>query len=205
MNDIKNDPVIKVILLGESGVGKTSLINVTIGIEFNSKEEVTFTNSYVEKKFEVNNQTYYLQIWDTIGQEKYRQLTKLFFKNSRIVILVYDKSNIESFSAMDYWAKEVRNELGDDIILALVGNKDDLDDKKEDVKEDIEEQFARKINAKFKRASAKMNAKGFENFLKELLIDYINKHKNKIMNNNGRITLVKETKKKRKKCFKCKL
>lgn len=203
MTDIKSNSAIKVILLGESGVGKTSLINVTIGMEFNSKEEVTFINSYVEKKYEINNQTFYLHIWDTIGQEKYRQLTKLFFKNTKIVILVYDKSNMESFNAMDYWAEEVRNELGDDIILALVGNKDDLDDKKDDVKENIAEQFAKKINSKFKRVSAKMNAKGFENFVKELLTDYINKYGNEFMNNNGRITLVKETKKKKKNCSKC--
>ena len=110
---------------------------------------------------------------------------------------------MESFNAMDYWAEEVRNELGDDIILALVGNKDDLDDKKDDVKENIAEQFAKKINSKFKRVSAKMNAKGFENFVKELLTDYINKYGNEFMNNNGRITLVKETKKKKKNCSKC--
>ena len=204
MNAPKRNPVIKVILLGESGVGKTSLINATIGIEFNSKEEVTFINSYVDKKYDINNQTFYLQIWDTIGQEKYRQLTKLFFKDAKIVILVYDKSNEQSFNEIDYWAKEVRSELGDNIILALVANKDDLEEKNEDVDENIAEQYAKKINSKFKSVSAKLNAKGFEYFLKELLTDYINKYGNEIMKNNGRISLIKETKKKKKNCSKCK-
>ena len=184
MNDIKRNPVVKVILLGESGVGKTSLINVTIGNEFNSHEEVTFVNSYVEKKCVINNQTYILNIWDTIGQEKYRQLTKLFFKDSKIVILVYDKSSKQSFDAMDYWAEEVRNELGNDIILALAANKDDLDEENEDVDINVAEEFAKKINSKFKMVSAKLNAKGFEDFLEELLKDYINKYGNEIMKNN---------------------
>lgn len=83
---------IKVILLGETGTGKTSLINVSIGINFKEKLDLTFSNSYVIKKININNQIYNLEIWDTIGQERYKHLTKLFFKGSKIVILVYDKS-----------------------------------------------------------------------------------------------------------------
>ena len=83
----------KVILLGESFVGKTSLIRVSIGKKFNSSELTTYSANYSIKKFNYNGKDYIFNLWDTIGQEKYRALTKMFFKDSKIVILVYDNYN----------------------------------------------------------------------------------------------------------------
>ena len=166
---------IKAILLGESGVGKTNLINVAIGSPFDDNSSSTYYNSFVEKYFEINNKQYLLNIWDTIGQEKFRPLTRIFFKDSKIVIFVYDKSIRKSFDELNYWISEVKKYLGNDIIIAIVGNKADLDENDEDVDENEARQFAISMNAKFKMTSAKINGKGFVNFLKELLIDYINK------------------------------
>ena len=168
---------IKAILVGESGVGKTSLINITIGLSFNESIGTTFSNSYVEQNYVINNETYYMHLWDTIGQEKYRQLTKLFFKDSKIVIFVYDKSIKKSFEELPFWNGEIKNTIGDEIIKAVVGNKEDLDDNENDVNEDEARKYAESINAKFRMTSAKLNPKGFQNFLKELLIDYLDKYK----------------------------
>ena len=200
----KNDKEseIKVILIGETGVGKTNLINVSIGLDFKENREATFSNSFVEKKFEINNKVYKLQLWDTIGQEKFKHLTKLFFKNSKIVILVYDKSVKSTFKKLEFWMNELKDVLGnDEIILAIVGNKDDLDDNDDDVDENEAREYAEKNNAKFRMASAKMNSKGFINFLKELLIDYIKKTGGIIEENNDRIVLDKEKTETKKKPF----
>jgi len=192
---MKNNQI-KVIFLGESGVGKTNLINATIGEKFNEIENTTFANYFVEKKFEINNQEYILHIWDTIGQERFRHLTKLYFKESKIVILVYDKSIKKTFEELNYWKEEVKKLLGDDIVLAVVGNKDDLDE--EDVDENEAREFANNLNAKFKMVSAKINGKGFENFMKELLIEYIKKTGGNI-EKDDRIILDKKKMKEKKK------
>ena len=196
-----NNNKVKVILLGESGVGKTSLIKVSMGNVFNESEEITIVNSFVEKKVDIDNQQYKMQLWDTIGQEQYRHLTKLFFNDSRIVILVYDKSSKESFEKLNDWYEEVKKVLKDDeIILAVVGNKEDLDD--EDVDEMKVREFAKNINAKFKMVSAKVNGERFSDFLKELLIDYINKSGGSIKKTET-IVLEKDKIKKHKQKCKC--
>lgn len=192
---------IKVILLGETGTGKTSLINVSIGISFKEKLDLTFSNSYVIKKININNQIYNLEIWDTIGQERYKHLTKLFFKGSKIVILVYDKSKKESFNKIDFWFNEVKTVLNtDEIILAIVANKDDLEINDDDVDEDKAREYSKKINAKFQATSAKMKSSGFVQFLTELLVDYIKKCGGNVKIDD-KIVLTKKKKKKHK-CFK---
>ena len=188
----KNEHDIKAILLGESGVGKTNLINVTIGHSFTENTSTTFSNSFVEKIFEINNIKYNIKLWDTIGQEKYRPLTRLFFKDSKIIILVYDKSVKKSFDELKYWALEVKNALGDNAIVGIAGNKYDLEDNEDDVDENKVREFAKSINAKFKMVSAKTNGIAFINFLQELLNDYIKKNNGKIEKDTDSVALNKK-------------
>lgn len=192
---------IKVILLGESGVGKTSLINVSVDFDFNENIESTYYNSFVRKCLKINNEKYVINLWDTIGQEKFRSLTKLFFKDSKIVILVYDKANKKSFEELNYWNDEVKKILGDDddkYIKAVVGNKEDLDE--EEVDENEAREFAKRIKAKFTMASAKKNEKGFVNFLEDLLDNYITKNKGKLNENKDKIILNSDSQRKNRCC-----
>ena len=182
---------IKAILIGESGVGKTNLINVSVGLEFLEYTSSTYYNSFVEKIFIINNKKYTLHLWDTIGQEKFRPLTRIFFKDSKIVILVYDKTSKKSFAELKYWYDEVKKSLGDNIILAVVGNKEDLDE--EEVDEYEAREYAKNINAKFRMASAKKNGKAFISFLKELLVEYINKYKADLDEYDDKIILDNES------------
>ena len=187
-----NENEIKTILLGESGVGKTNLINITAGENFSEIIDMTYSNSYVEKIFEINNIKYNIKLWDTIGQEKYRPLTRLFFKDSKIIILVYDKSVKKSFDELKYWALEVKNALGDNAIVGIAGNKYDLEDNEDDVDENKVREFAKSINAKFKMVSAKTNGIAFINFLQELLNDYIKKNNGKIEKDTDSVALNKK-------------
>ena len=166
----------KVIFIGESAVGKTSLIKVSIGQKMDSQHLQTLTASYFPKHFFYNNQKFIFNLWDTIGQEKYRSLTRMFFKDSNIVILVYDITNKKSFEELDFWLKQVKEVIGDDFILAIVGNKSDLY-LQEEVSEQQGKEYAEKICSHFKICSAKDNPNGFTKFLDELLEEYIVKYK----------------------------
>ena len=176
MSNKKLNNEFKVVLLGETGTGKTSLINVTIGGVFDEKISSTLASSYVIKKFKINNKEYIVDLWDTNGQEKYRSLTQLFIKNSKIVVFVYSTDNRDSFENLKFWVGYVNQILGKNTILGLVGNKSDLY-MKEKVKEIEGQNYAKTIDAKFRLVSAKVDPKGFEDFLKELLDDYLKKDK----------------------------
>ena len=164
---------IKVILVGDSGVGKTNLISVATGGEFNENIEATSTSSYSQKEIEYKNKTYVLNIWDTIGQEKLRELNKLFYKEAKIVIYVYDITRENALEELKYWIGEIKDKLGEDgYISAICGNKSDLF-LEEKVTETDGMQAAYEINAKFKLTSAKCNKGDFKVFLEELAHDYI--------------------------------
>ena len=173
MKEIVED--VKVILIGNSGVGKTNLINISTGGEFNEIEKSSTTASYSKKQMNIKGDLYNLSLWDTIGQEKLRHLSKLFYKKSKIVIFVYDITQKTTFEGLNSWYEEIKQELGEDIIKGVVGNKQDLF-MKEEVKEEEGEKFAQSINAKFRLTSAKCDGEGFINFLELLLKEYINKY-----------------------------
>jgi len=171
---------IKVILIGSSGVGKTSIINVITGGKFNINEKSTEGSSFLMKKINVNDKEYILNIWDTIGQEKLRQLTKIFYNNSKIVLFVYDITNKASFEDLNYWTKDVEEQIGKDVIKGVVANKIDLY-LQEEVTTEEGKNYANSIDANFIEFSAKTEPPSkFEDYLIELLQKYLpNKPSNK--------------------------
>ena len=153
------------------------------------------------KKIKLNNKEYNLDLWDTIGQEQYRQLTKIFFNNSKIVIFVYDITNKESFKALPGWKKDVEEQLGDDYIKGVVANKSDLY-LEEEVPTEEGQEYAKNNEAKFLLISAKKDdPKKFENFLRELLEEYLSTKKGV---NSGRFSIKRESVIKQKKSNCCK-
>jgi small GTP-binding protein len=192
---------VKVILIGESGVGKTNLINIAIGDNFSENEKSTTASTLSLKKIKLNNKEYNLDLWDTIGQEQYRQLTKIFFNNSKIVIFVYDITNKESFKALPGWKKDVEEQLGDDYIKGVVANKSDLY-LEEEVPTEEGQEYANNIEAKFLLVSAKKDdPKKFEDFLRVLLEEYLSTKKG---GNSGRFSITRESVIKQKKSNCCK-
>ena len=168
---------IKVILLGESGVGKTSIIFKYVKDHFTERTTQTIGSTYMQKDIIRDNITYKLNIWDTSGQEKYHSVTKLFLKNANIVILVYSIDDKNSLKSIDYWYNEVCDMLGNKFILSIVGNKCDLfdDDEIDAIPQEEGEKIAKEKNAIFKLISAKEDKKGIDTLFEQLLDEYLNK------------------------------
>ena len=159
---------IKAILAGGSGVGKTNLINVTIGKEFCQGSKTTSCCSMVQKHLVINDNKYLINLWDTMGQESYKSISKLFFRDSKIVIFVYDITSYESFKGLEDWINLANDTINDDYISGIVGNKDDLYLESKVPKEEAEN-YALSKNMKFRLVSAKENPQEFEDFLIELI------------------------------------
>ena len=175
-----NDNIIKIklILLGTSGVGKTSIISKYIYDKINEDHIPSISVNTEEKTLIIDNKKIILNIWDTISQEKYRSLSKLFYQDTQILILVYDITNEESFKELNYWRKTFLENCGNDVIVGLAGNKEDLYlEKKVDEKEGKE--YSVKINASFAQLSAKTNRKGINDFIMKLVQKYLNKNNEK--------------------------
>ena len=190
---------IKVILIGDSGIGKTNLINTSVGIQFSDKLKPTISPSYNVKIFEIEGKKYRLNLWDTAGQEKYVKVTKLFFKGSGIIILVYDITNKESFKSLENWHQMSEDIIESEHIYGLVGNKNDLYlDAKVSAKE--VQDFAQSIKTKYKIVSAKEQPELFVEFLEELVKDY---HKINIKNRRKSVKLNKDKSIKKSKCMGC--
>ena len=174
---INPEDYIKVILLGESGVGKTNLINVSQGKEFDYNSMTSLSSSYSNGTLVYKDKEYLYVLWDTAGQESYRSLNKIFMKNSKVIIFVFSLDNKRSFDELDYWIDNAKNEVGVDCVMGIAGNKCDLI-KEQVVNEADAEKYADDHGMKIRFTSALNNPYGFKSYLNELIIDYINFDKN---------------------------
>ena len=195
-NDIPNP--IKIILVGNSGVGKTSIINRFYNNTFKDNISATIAMNYIEKKIKIKGKKLTINIWDTAGQEKYKSVNKLFLKNSNIVIFVYGINSKESFNELNYWHECVDKELGEIPLLCLVGNKIDLVEK-EEVKEEEGQELANEWGAFFSQLSAKCDAEGINTFFTNILSLFINNKRGTFPRQES-ITIKKNIRKKSQGC-----
>ena len=180
---MKKKEEIKLIILGDTGVGKTSIINRYIENKFTDNIPSTIGSNYIGKNLKRGDKQYVLNIWDTTGQERYRSVTKLFVQEAKIVVLVYSINSKESFNVLDIWYKQVLDICGENIIIAVIGNKTDLFDQNEYednelISEEEGKKYATDKNALFKLVSAKIDRKGINSLFDELLDEYIKKNPN---------------------------
>ena len=162
---------IKVVFLGNSGVGKTNLIQVAMGKPFQKENEPTCISSFYEGDIIIQNKEYNYTLWDTAGQEEYRSINKTTVKDSKIVFIVFAVNDKKSFEEVGYWINYVKQILEKDkYIMALVGNKSDLIDEQEI--SEIEKK-AKELEIKVIITSALDDAIGFKHFLKKLLNDFV--------------------------------
>lgn len=152
----------KVVLLGEGCVGKTSVVLRYVNNKFNDAHQSTLQASFLTKKIFVNNVSVTLNIWDTAGQERFHALGPIYYRDSNGALLVYDVTDPDSLSKVKVWVKELRKMLGNNVCLAIVGNKADLltGSEKAQMSNDLiveGQNYAKQSNATHHCTSAKTN------------------------------------------------
>ena len=153
----KDNITCKVVLVGESGVGKTCIIQRYVNNDYNENTESTSTSTYTYKSIDYKNlnKSISFDIWDTAGQELYRALAKNFYLNASIGILVYDIRRKKSFEAIkDYWYEQLKEFGEENMVFGVAGNKCDLF-QEEEVSEEEGKKFAKSIGAIFHLTSCK--------------------------------------------------
>ena len=163
---------LKMILLGEAGCGKTSIISSYALDKFDSNYFTTYSSTFLSKIFEYKGKKYNINIWDTVGQEKFRSLTKIFIKGTKICLFVYDITNKRSFEEISYWLEQAKQIADKDVVLGMAGNKSDLIVRQQ-VDDKIAMNFANENNIIFGLTSAAKNKSSVDELINKLLIKYI--------------------------------
>ncbi|KAI8089427.1 ras family-domain-containing protein [Halteromyces radiatus] len=144
----------KLVFLGEQSVGKTSLITRFMYDTFDNTYQATIGIDFLSKTMYMSNRTLRLQLWDTAGQERFRSLIPSYIRDSSVCVVVYDITSRASFINTSKWIDDVRAERGMDVIIVLVGNKTDLNDKRQ-VSVEEGDNKAKEYNIMFIETSAK--------------------------------------------------
>ena len=179
---------LKLIVLGDSGVGKTNIIHRYITDTFSTETKATIGVEFFIKTFRVNNDIIKLEIWDTAGQERYKSITSAYYKGSKGALLVYDITRYPTFENLEKWMNEINEKVKGSLKMMIIGNKSDLnDERKVDIENALEK--AKLLNIPFMESSALDSTNiqnAFENILREMYKDFQNEKENikKELSNN---------------------
>ena len=169
-------PQYKLIFLGDQSVGKTCILNRYVNNEFTENYQATIGLDFQSKNITIGNQDINILFYDTAGQEKFRSLIPLYTRDAKIILLVYDITCKESFLHLSDWLQELTNVNKEEVIFALVGNKNDLKDNRQVTIEEGQK-FAEENNFIFQEISAKENDGFSELFDNKLFEEIKNKFK----------------------------
>ena len=176
MDDNKNVKYIfKIIIIGDTSVGKTNISYRFCRGEFTTDIESTVGLDFLNKYITIDNTLINIQLWDTAGSEKFRSVTRTYYKNSACALIVYDVSRKDTFNNVTSWIEDCKKYNGKNIYIILVGNKDDL--KNREVTEEEGKELADRFGLKFFETSA-LNGHNIE----EVFIDACTEINNKIKN-----------------------
>ena len=196
---------LKLIVIGDSGVGKTNIIKRYISNTFTIDTKSTVGVEFFTKTFKINDDILKLEIWDTAGQERYKAITSAYYRGSSGALIVYDITRIETYNNVDIWIKELNEKVEGSLKLLLIGNKSD---KKDERKMSIESALhkARQLNIPLMETSAYDSTnikKAFETILKEMYKEFkkekVNYKKEKTNKSEG-VNLEVENQKENKCC-----
>lgn len=186
----------KVAVLGEAGVGKSSIIQRFIYDTFNEQIETTLGAYFHQKEFVVGMNPVKLSIWDTAGQEKYASLAHMYYKDAQAALVVFDITKIDSFERAKKWINELHEITTEKIVIALVGNKTDLQGST--MNKGLLDSYVDKNSLLYFEASAKEN-KGIDNIFESLTKRLLNDNDSK-SNNDRKGKKLKKDRKKREGC-----
>ena len=192
---------INIITLGESSVGKSSIINRYVENNFDYNFVSTLGVDFRKKNININGEDIRLKIWDTAGQEKFRSIQKQYYRNSDGILLVFDVTKFDTFNVLEEWINSIKNQTSNDIIVVLVGNKIDLNNKV--ISDDDIKNFANDNKFKYfltSAATGKNINEVFDYIVKEIYNIKSKKKKNDGNNNNNKNLKKNYIKRKKKAC-----
>ena len=178
MNEENFDILYKIVIIGDSGVGKSNILSRYVRDEFSIDTKATVGVEFGSKIISINNQQIKMQIWDTAGQEKYKSVSSIYYKGAKGALLVYDISRKETFNNLNRWVNEIKNNSDENINILLIGNKCDLEEGRQISQEEAFEK-AKEINAGFLEVSA-LQAVNIEKAFKYLIQQIYSKNNNRI-------------------------
>ena len=159
------DYLFKYIIIGDAAVGKSNLLLRYAHGQFKPEYQLTIGVEFGAKNIQIRNKIYRIQIWDTAGQENFRSITRAYYKNSVCALVVYDITNRDSFNNVSTWIEDCKNQSPKTIFMVLVGNKSDLQDKRQ-VNYEEGQELAERFQMLFFETSAKDGNNVEEIFLK---------------------------------------
>ncbi|KAJ2559458.1 GTP-binding protein [Coemansia sp. RSA 1933] len=163
------DYLMKLLLIGDSGVGKSCLLLRFSDDQFTPSFITTIGIDFKIRTIELDGKRIKLQIWDTAGQERFRTITTAYYRGAMGILLVYDVTDERSFNNIENWYMNVEQHASEGVNKILIGNKCDIEERRV-VTRDMGQALANKFNVKFKETSAKSNINVEESFL-ELAAD----------------------------------
>ena len=166
----------KIIIIGDSGVGKSNILGRYLNNEFKQDTKSTVGVEFGSKKIKVDGANIKLQIWDTAGQERYRAITSAYYKGSKGCFIVYDITSEQTFENVEKWYQEIIKTAENGISIILVGNKCDLESDRK-ITAEMGENKARTLNCPFFETSA-LNNTNIENVFQSISEDIYNRCKN---------------------------
>ena len=164
-------PKYKLIFLGDQGVGKSCILNRFMNGTFTEEYQATIGLDFQSKNVQIDNQDIHLLLYDTAGQEKFRSLIPMYTRDANIILLVYEVTSKDSFLHLNHWLNDLTTVKKDEVIFVVVGNKTDLEDKRE-VSREEGEQFAKDNDYLFAEVSAK-TGEGFPDLFYKNLFERI--------------------------------
>lgn len=177
MADDEYDKIFKVVLIGDSGVGKTNILSRYVRDEFSIETKMTVGVEFGSKLLKVDDKTIKIQIWDTAGQEKYKSITNAYYKGAKGAFVVYDISRKDSFTNVDRWIGELKANGDPEVSILLVGNKCDLEENRQ-----VTQEQALKKSEQFGIAFCETSAMQAVNIEKafSIMVEEISKKMNKL-------------------------
>ena len=172
--DVREDYKLKVVIVGDSGVGKTNIIRRYVSDTFSDDSKATVGVEFFTKPFRVNNDIVKLEIWDTAGQERYKSITSAYYKGSRGALLVYDITRPSTFEDVEKWMTEIKEKVRGSLKIMIIGNKLDLtNERKVDTETALDK--AKSLNVPLMETSAFNSTniqKAFESILREMYKEF---------------------------------
>ena len=207
ISKMKPDYTIKYIIVGNAYVGKSNIIYRFVENKFSENYKATINLDFSYKNMKINDKIFRIQLWDTAGQEEFQSISRGYYKSGACALVVYDITDRETFNNVSSWVEECKNNGPSTITLVLVGNKIDLEDKRQVTYEEGED-FANRNNMQFYETSA-LNGTNIDKLFNDT-VESINRkiednyYKDKDcgieFNTQNKINLNKEPPKKKRKC-----